>query len=283
MVQGSCLCGTIRYAVDGPFDMVAHCHCSMCRKAHGAAFATFACAPLGGFRWLSGEAAIETYQSSPNGKRLFCRCCGSPLPGPWPEMQQVFCLPGAFEGDVDVRPTCHLFVGSKAPWHIITDELPQHEAYPPGIDAQPVVRAAIEQQSGVIRGSCLCGDIAYETTNRPVIMRCCHCSRCRRAYGAAHASNVFFPVEGFRWVRVEDRLVDFALPGARRFGVSFCRRCGSKMPRIYRERGGVLVPGGSLDTDPGVRPTMHIYVGSKASWFPITDDVPQFQAAPPAA
>jgi hypothetical protein len=53
------------------------------------------------------------------------------------------------------------------------------------------------------------------------------------------------------------------------------------MPRISRERDIVVVPAGSLDTDPGVRPTAHIYVGSKANWFEITDALPQHEAAPP--
>src|SRR5262245_24473366 len=83
--QGSCLCGTLRYEIDGPFSMMMNCHCSMCRKHHGAPFVTFAAAPLAGFRWLSGESAIVDYQSSPNGKRSFCRVCGSVAPMVMPE------------------------------------------------------------------------------------------------------------------------------------------------------------------------------------------------------
>jgi hypothetical protein len=55
--EGACLCGKVRYAMAGPFTAMSHCHCSMCRKHHGSAFATFAIAPIEGFRWLAGEHA----------------------------------------------------------------------------------------------------------------------------------------------------------------------------------------------------------------------------------
>src|SRR5262245_60337519 len=63
-LQGSCLCGAVTYQASGPFNMMIHCHCSMCRKHHGSAFATFVGAPLMGFKWLSGEDNILAYASS---------------------------------------------------------------------------------------------------------------------------------------------------------------------------------------------------------------------------
>src|SRR5262245_28722026 len=80
MYSGSCLCGSVRYEVAGPFDFMAHCHCSMCRKHHGAMFSTFVSAPLAGFRFLSGEDRIDVYPSSEHGRRPFCRSCGSVVP-----------------------------------------------------------------------------------------------------------------------------------------------------------------------------------------------------------
>ena len=74
-IQGSCLCGTLKYEIDGPFSMMMSCHCSMCRKHHGAPFATFAAAPLDGFRWLSGESAVKSFASSSHGQRSFCSVC----------------------------------------------------------------------------------------------------------------------------------------------------------------------------------------------------------------
>jgi hypothetical protein len=70
------------------------------------------------------------------------------------------------------------------------------------------------------------------------------------------------------------------LPGAKFFGTAFCGRCGSFVPRVVAGRNAAVVPVGSLDGDPGIRPTAHIFVGSKAPWFEISDATPQFEAMP---
>ena len=125
-IKGSCLCGGIEYEVNGEFGRVVNCHCSMCRKATGAAFRTRAAISPGAFRWLAGEELVSRYQSSPLETRTFCRVCGSTLPtfiaGAAPEVG----LPlGTLDGDPGVRASAHIFVGSKAPWFEITDDLPQ--------------------------------------------------------------------------------------------------------------------------------------------------------------
>jgi hypothetical protein len=71
------------------------------------------------------------------------------------------------------------------------------------------------------------------------------------------------------------------LPEAQFFASAFCRRCGSLVPRVSRERNAAVVPAGSLDTDPGMRAQGHIFVDSKAGWDRITDQVPQFAEMPP--
>jgi hypothetical protein len=279
--QGSCLCGTLRYEIDGPFTMMMNCHCSMCRKHHGAPFVTFAAAPLSGFRWLSGESAVADYQSSPNGKRSFCTVCGSVAPMVMAEAGLVVVPAGELAGDPGIRPQEHMFVGSKAPFHTISDSLPQHHAYPPEFaGAAPVERPSYAAEPGKTLGSCLCGDIAYELTGPPMLMYQCQCSRCRRARGAAHGANLFYKIEQLRWTRGEDQVVDYKLPEAQRFGAAFCKRCGGKVPRPAVAQGAVVVPAGALDTDAGMRPMAHICVGSKAAWFDITDQIPQMEGLP---
>jgi hypothetical protein len=278
-MRGSCLCGTLRYEIDGPFTMVMNCHCSMCRKHHGAPFATFAAAPLDGFRWLAGQDSIGEVQSSAHGKRYFCKVCGSVAPLLMPDWKMAVVFPGNLEDAPDVRVEAHIFVGSKAPWYSIEDDLPQHAGYPPSFaGAKPVPRAAVEQRDGVTLGSCLCGDVAYEMTGAPQVFYQCHCSRCRRARSAAHGANLFYTLEQFRWVRGESLVVEFKLPEAARFGVAFCRNCGGAVPRV---RGFVVAPAGALDTDPGLRPLAHICVASKAPWFEIKDAIPQLAGVPP--
>jgi hypothetical protein len=281
-IQGSCLCSTLRYEIEGPFLLMLSCHCSMCRKHHGAPFVTFAAAPIEAFRWLSGENAVRGYASSPNGKRAFCTVCGSVAPLPMIEAGIVVVPAGELDGDPGIRPQCHIFTGSKAPWYTISDSLPQHETYSPQFgDATPVERPAVAAEPGKTFGSCLCAEVAYEITAPAMAMYQCHCSRCRKARGAAHGANLFYPLDSLRWIRGEEDVVDYKLPQAQRFGVSFCRQCGGATPRVSAlGGGGIVVPAGALDTDPGMRPMAHIFVGSKAPWFEITDQIPQLEGAP---
>jgi hypothetical protein len=280
--QGSCLCGALRYEIDGPFTLMMNCHCSMCRKHHGAPFATFAAAPFEGFRWLSGENALGYYASSPNGKRSFCTTCGSVGPLLMPEAGLAVVAAGTLEGDPGIRPQAHMFVGSKAPWHTIADSLPQHREYPPEFAGSPSVpRPSVSAEPGKTLGSCLCGEVAYEISGAPMLMYQCHCSRCRKSRGAPHGANLFYTLDRFRWTRGEAQVVGYKLPDAKRFGVAFCRQCGGSTPRVSLERGSVIVPAGALDTDPGMTPMAHIFVASKAEWFEITDALPQFAELPP--
>jgi len=130
MTKGSCLCKGIRFEADRLL-FLGHCHCSMCRKAHGAAFATFAGAPAKSFRFLAGEDLIQRYESSPGNFRAFCRTCGSNIPVASADGRMVYIPAGLFDDDPGTRPAMHIFVGSKAPWWEIRDDLPQHAEYPP--------------------------------------------------------------------------------------------------------------------------------------------------------
>jgi hypothetical protein len=254
----------------------------MCRKHHGALFATFVATPAKQFRWLAGEHGVATYPSSSNGTRSFCGICGSVAPIVMPEIDLAFVPAGNLEGDLGIKPQNHMFVGSRAAWHEITDDLPQFEKYPPGFDAPDNVRPVIAPKDGFALGSCLCGDVAFELEGAPTLVRNCHCSRCRRARSAAYATNVFYPADRLHWTRGQECIAEYKLPGARFFATAFCRRCGSSLPRVSPERGIVVVPAGSLDTDPRMQPMAHIHVASKATWFDITDSLPQFAELPPS-
>jgi hypothetical protein len=282
MTQGVCLCGAVRYEFTEPFQAMLHCHCSMCRKHHGAAFATFVAAPTAAFHWLSGDNAVGQYQSSERGARQFCRHCGSVAPMPLPGTELTIAPAGNLEGDPGIRPQSHIFVGSKAVWYTITDDLPQHEAYSAELGGGPgITRPAVAAEPGVVKGSCLCGGVEYEASD-PLRMYHCHCWRCRRTRSAAHTTNLFVEIERFAFTRGEELLAQYKVPDARFFAVAFCTRCGGEAPRPSKERGIVNIPAATLDTDPGIRPQAHIFVGSKAPWFDITDALPQHVEAPPA-
>lgn len=127
VMKGSCLCTTVQYEIKGPFEVMSHCQCSMCRRHHGAAFATFVTVPLSGFRWVAGEGALSTYQSSAYGKRTFCNKCGSVMPVVEPDTGIAFCPAGNLDGELGLQPEGHRFVDSRIPRQATADMLPQHE------------------------------------------------------------------------------------------------------------------------------------------------------------
>lgn len=129
--------------------------------------------------------------------------------------------------------------------------------------------------SHAITGGCLCGAVRYALSEAPVWSHHCHCSRCRRSGGSAFASNLFFRREAFAYVAGEEHVRSYKVPESERFTHFFCSRCGSTMPFRNDAFGLVGVPMGTLDGDPGFAPRAHIFVGSKAPWFTITDALPQ--------
>ncbi len=277
MPTGTCLCGNVQFRLDGPFQMMMHCHCSRCRKHHGSAFATFVGAPAAGFEWLRGRVEIATW-SAPNGyPRFFCPTCGSVTPAPDDSSELRFVPAGNLVEDCGARPEMHIFAASKAPWHEITDHVHQCAAAPDGYPDPNLPADVRTHAPGKIAGSCLCDAIRFEVDGAPLLMVNCHCSRCRRGRSAAHASNVFVALDQLRWTRGAEHVKVFDLPGAERFGINFCDICGSAMPRNSPKIGRANIPGGSLDTDPGIRPGYHIFVGSKAPWYEITDALPRFE------
>ena len=280
-MTADCLCGGIRIGVGGKVGPIVYCHCSRCRKAHGAAFATYVAGPASGFR-LNGSEHVKRWESAPGFFRCFCERCGSVVPGDAMD-GRIFVPAGNFEDDPGVRPLAHIFVASKAPWFEIRDGVPTFDAYPPGIDAPVLPDRPSLDPPGAARGSCLCGNVAYVVEGRPSRCINCHCSGCRRARSAAHASNLFTSSDGVRFTRGEDLLAAYKVPDAQHFTHIFCRTCGSSMPRIDRNRGLAVVPMGGLDDDPGVRPQAHIFVGSMAPWYTIADDLPKHAEYPPAA
>ena len=130
-ITGPCLCEAVGYEISGRLLDAGNCHCSMCRKAHGAAFATYASLQPESFRWTCGEEIVRHYDSSPSMGRMFCGVCGSTLAATEKGRIDSITL-GTVEGDPDIRPRSHIFVGSKAVWHEISDSLARFEEWPPG-------------------------------------------------------------------------------------------------------------------------------------------------------
>ena len=129
-----------------------------------------------------------------------------------------------------------------------------------------------------LAGSCLCGAVRFDIKPPLTAFRYCHCSRCRKATGSAHAANIFVPAAQFAWQTGEAQTRLFNLPGAKRFAVRFCTECGTRVPHQVTGTENVLVPAGILDDSPAQMPDGSIFWGSRAPWFVETHDLPKHEA-----
>lgn len=131
MLTGKCLCETIAYQIEGDLGPIFNCHCSKCRRWHGAAFRTRASINIAQFTWVKGEHNLSFYASSANVTKSFCKTCGSPLISTYSNKPDVIGIAlGGLEQDLGTRPQAHIFVESKAPWFDITDTIKQYPRWP---------------------------------------------------------------------------------------------------------------------------------------------------------
>jgi hypothetical protein len=133
MYKGGCLCGAVRYFITGPIRNIVYCHCSLCRRAQGSAFATNGIVEADDFELTKGAQNLTAYASRPGSKKYFCRTCGSPIVSRKESAPDVVRVRiGTIESEIAERPIAHIFATSKASWEEITDELPQYPSYEPG-------------------------------------------------------------------------------------------------------------------------------------------------------
>lgn len=130
-----------------------------------------------------------------------------------------------------------------------------------------------------LSGSCLCGAVQYAAHGDIRRFYHCHCKRCRKATGTGHASNLFLKGT-LEWRQGEEHIGFFKLPEAERFSNTFCRQCGSRLPRVVPDTGAVMIPAGSLDDEPGIKPQARIFTGSRAAWSCDVEPLPVFENYP---
>ena len=132
-----------------------------------------------------------------------------------------------------------------------------------------------------ITGSCLCQQVRYEIKGNLGIFQYCHCSRCRKFTGSAFASNLLVSPADFQWLTGRDSVATFALKQARHFATAFCKTCGSSLPWLAQSGKAVVVPAGSLDQDPEIKPFQNIFCASRAIWYVSPQELPEYAELPP--
>jgi len=135
--------------------------------------------------------------------------------------------------------------------------------------------------TSTLKGSCLCGAVHYEVTGEPRNFYHCHCSRCRKATGTGHASNLFLQPAALRWLSGEGQVRAFKVPEAKRFTNNFCATCGSRLPRQAKDSDMVMIPAGSLDDAAPIKPQARIFSESRAGWSCAGDGLPVYPEFPP--
>lgn len=126
MIEGSCLCGQVRYTYDGDLPELSLCHCRQCQKAQGSAFAAVCPVDAGKLHFARGRELLREYRATPDKARVFCANCGSPIYSARDSAPQVLRLrAGTIDTPFQCRRVYHKFTAFKAAWETMGDGLPQ--------------------------------------------------------------------------------------------------------------------------------------------------------------
>jgi len=125
-VRGGCFCGAVRFEVELPSLFCGHCHCSMCRRAHGAGYVTWFAVPHERCKFLGGQQRLVRFRSSDHGTRSFCGTCGSTLFCESTRHPDVIDIVLAnMDGTIDLVPQAHFYFDDRADWVRVADDLPR--------------------------------------------------------------------------------------------------------------------------------------------------------------
>ncbi len=130
--QGGCLCGAVRYRISRFQPRIAHCHCTMCQRFHGAAFSTLGEVRVNDFSWLQGQSKVHSYRAENGTHRSFCSVCGSSLLFESPynrEDQTLEVAIATLDDPGSLQPDAHMYTDTQVPWITLGDHLPRYHAY----------------------------------------------------------------------------------------------------------------------------------------------------------
>ena len=131
MHNGSCLCGAVKYEINGALGPLVYCHCSRCRKSNGSAFTAVSPVASSNFRIVKGEEHLRSYRTVSGFHRVFCGNCGSPIIGKRENLPDIVRVRiGTLDTPNYAKVSSHIFVNSKAEWENIFDDAPQYQEHP---------------------------------------------------------------------------------------------------------------------------------------------------------
>lgn len=131
--HGSCLCQAVEYQINGPIDSIIHCHCSLCRKSSGTAYATNGFVASQDFVLTKGQDNLSSFAFKPGRERHFCSSCGSPVySSNADDPSRIRIRAGLISDDISEQPIAHIFASSKANWDSIQSSIPAFDEHEPG-------------------------------------------------------------------------------------------------------------------------------------------------------
>ncbi|MCC3859716.1 GFA family protein [Pseudemcibacter aquimaris] len=129
--------------------------------------------------------------------------------------------------------------------------------------------------TNIINGSCLCGAVTFKLKDEFDTFNICHCKQCQQMSGSAHMANLFTATDNIEWLSGEDQIMTYDVPG-REIRNSFCKSCGCNLPYITISGRSLLVPSGSLETEPVTTPEQVIFWKERMSWYDDIHNVEKF-------
>ena len=130
-----------------------------------------------------------------------------------------------------------------------------------------------------LSGACLCGKVEFVLKADFKAFYQCHCKQCRQLTGTAFASNLFTGVDNIVWLKGGDEVAHYEHP-QREFSKSFCRQCGSALPFVNKSKTSLIVPAGSLNEMPDIRPQANIFTSEQACWLEAGANAEKFRYFP---
>jgi hypothetical protein len=133
--------------------------------------------------------------------------------------------------------------------------------------------------ANIIVGGCLCGTVTFQISGEFESFFLCHCRRCRKDTGSAHAANLFSSSAQITWISGQKSIKTFQLPGTKH-QKSFCTECGSALPSVHLGGTMLVAPAGCLDSEITIRPNAHICTASRADWDQYLEQTPMLDGLP---
>jgi hypothetical protein len=270
MLKGRCLCGAVSFEIQGSTSAPSLCHCSQCRRLHGAPGA-YTGAPALAYR-ITGEESLNWHRLTKS-EQGFCKVCGSKLF--WREIggSVLDVTMGSLEVPTGLKLGRHIYTRSQGDYYEIGHDGVPHYAES-STDAAPIGEE-VPPQGGPKKtehsGRCLCGAVTYRVSGNMRDVVNCHCSQCRRIHGHAPgysaARKAEIAIEG------EDNITWYHSSEEAQRG--FCSRCGSSLFWRPEGRETISVSAGSLNPPTGLKTVRHIFAADKGDYYTISDGVPQ--------